>query len=268
MKKKDMENFNDEMIKIFSGVNFKEFENRESKKIIEELSQKNKKLVQDRDSLILQIRRLEKELNKKEDLEYEKILKNFKSRFLSSSENAIKSLATAEYLFLNEGNKIDYSGVFLNYLKAFEIELRNKLDKTNKMTFGKLLNRLKGILELKTFIAALEKIDILELRNKGVHNKLISKLECGKLRKLLLEERWFDRVNQILNDLEEDKNIITTRILNIQEFEGLEMHNGKKYLCFRSKEDVYVLSQINLNFGIREVRGEFINIYGIDYIKI
>ncbi|MGL5124496.1 MAG: hypothetical protein ACRC6U_00700, partial [Fusobacteriaceae bacterium] len=127
MRNKSMEDFNDEMVKIFYGVDFKKFENREAKKIIQEVSEKNKKILQEREALILKIKRLQNELNKKENLDYEKIFKDFQSRFFYSSEDAIKSLATAEYLFLNEGNKIDYSGVFLNYLKAFEIELRNRL---------------------------------------------------------------------------------------------------------------------------------------------
>ncbi|MGL5639164.1 MAG: hypothetical protein ACRCW7_07460 [Cetobacterium sp.] len=267
MRNKNMEDFNDEMVKIFYGVDFKKFENREAKRIIQEVSEKNKKIIQEKDALILKIKRLENELSKKENLNYEKIFKDFQSRFFYSSEDAVKSLATAEYLFLNEGNKIDYSGVFLNYLKAFEIEVRNRLDKSNKMTFGKLLNRLKAISELKTFIAILEKIDILQTRNKGVHNKLISKLECGKLRKLLLEERWFDRVNQILNDLENNKPIIITKMLEIQELEGFEMYSGKKYLCFATKEGLYVLSQTNLELGNKKISGEIVNIYGIDYIK-
>lgn len=196
------------------------------------------------------------------------IRNEFESRFICLNKEALKSLVTAEYQYNKENEYIDYSGVFLCYIKGFEIEIRSRLKRKNKMTLKELISNLNKIPELITFVKALNKINIIEIRNKGVHNSITTKVQCGILRKLLLEDRWLDRTIQILNDVENEGFVSIDREVYIEEIEDDEWYEGKFYRCGRTADGLYILSKSILGIGNYKVQGQLINNYGINYILI
>jgi hypothetical protein len=102
---------------------------------------------------------------------------------------------------------IDYTGVYVNYVKALEIELKRvfriEREKTN---FGDLIKKLSEDSLFRTFVQKLEHEKVLMTRNKSVHQRPISKVECGKIRKLLIEDNWLDRISFLVEESLKERN--------------------------------------------------------------
>lgn len=186
--------FNKEMYDVFSG--YVDVENEEIRRLCKELE-----LIKMRNNdLKLEVTRLKGEnkslkenpRNKKYSIEE---VKNFVEReyeFLSKESR--ESLISAEYLFLNESEDIDYSGVYIGYIKLLEIELKGKLSVKENITFGSLIEKIEQTRIFNGLIQELGKNRVIDNRNRGAHNGIVKKIECGRIRKVLIEEGWLRRI--------------------------------------------------------------------------
>lgn len=267
MKNRKQGTEGEEFAKYFYSFDLEEYENKEAQKIISDLREENKKLKKE-------LKVTSKKINTSLNLEishrnylyndiYEKIKREYD--FLSNSN--ITTLATAEYLYLNETERMDYTGVYISYVKVFELELQKVLKKSgDRNTLGILMRELKDRREFKTFIEALEKMNVVKVRNKAVHRKPISKGECGKLRKLLLEERWLDRICYLLEEGDSSANDYVEEKIFIEDFEGREKLNNQIYNCYLTDKEYYLLTKKNIKTGYLRVRGDIISYSGISYL--
>lgn len=202
--------FNKEMYDIFSG--YVDVENEEIKKLrkeIELMRVRNNDLKMEVTKLRAENKNLkENPKNKKyliNDLR-EKIEKNYD--FLS--EESRETLISAEYIFLNEREDIDYSGVYIGYIKLLEIELKGKLSVKENITFGSLMEKIEQVRVFNGLIQELGKNRVIDNRNRGAHHGVIKKIECGRLRKILIEEGWLRRIVeyfQSINMIEVEEEI-------------------------------------------------------------
>lgn len=202
--------FNKEMYDIFSG--YVDVENEEIKKLrkeIELMRVRNNDLKMEVTKLRAENKNLKgNPKNKKyliNDLR-EKIEKNYD--FLS--EESRETLISAEYIFLNEREDIDYSGVYIGYIKLLEIELKGKLSVKENITFGSLMEKIEQVRVFNGLIQELGKNRVIDNRNRGAHHGVIKKIECGRLRKILIEEGWLRRIVeyfQSINMIEVEEEI-------------------------------------------------------------
>lgn len=196
----NQEEFNKEVYRFFSeGI---DVENEEIKKLRLELE-----LAQaiNRD-LRGKIAKLEGEnKNLKENPRNKKyLLNNIRERieneydFLSKEGREI--LISTEYLYLNENEDIDYSGVYIGYIKLLEIELKGKVSVKENITFGSLIKKIEQVRVFNSLVQELGKNRVIDNRNRGAHNGIIKKIECGRIRKVLIEEGWLRRVVEYFQD--------------------------------------------------------------------
>lgn len=220
--------------KVQEKINYLEIENSK-------LKEENKKL----GKYLKKTSSLAKEKSYK-NISYDEILKKIRKKYSFLGENSKVSLATAEYLFLNETiSAIDYSSSYINYVKAFEIELRRVLKKSNeKLTFGSLMEKLKENTIFKSFVDKIESEKVAKIRNIAVHNKPINKNECGKLRKILIEDAWMDRISYLVEEsLKEKKDSIVDFETYILGVEGREYINKQTYIHYNTDGDMDILSK-------------------------
>ena len=196
----NQEEFNKEVYRFFSeGI---DVENEEIKKLRLELE-----LAQaiNRD-LRGKIAKLEGEnKNLKENPRNKKyLLNNIRERieneydFLSKEGREI--LISTEYLYLNENEDIDYSGVYIGYIKLLEIELKGKVSVKENIRFGSLIEKIEQVRVFNSLVQELGKNRVIDNRNRGAHNGIIKKIECGRIRKVLIEEGWLRRVVEYFQD--------------------------------------------------------------------
>lgn len=201
--------FNKEMYDVFSG--YVDVENEEIRRLRKELE-----LIKMRNNdLKLEVTRLKGEnkslkenpRNKKYSIEEVKSFVEREYEFLSKESR--ESLISAEYLFLNESEDIDYSGVYIGYIKLLEIELKGKLSVKENITFGSLIEKIEQARIFNGLIQELGKNRVIDNRNRGAHNGIVKKIECGRIRKVLIEEGWLRRIveyfqNEDFNSEEEE----------------------------------------------------------------
>lgn len=127
--------FNEEMYNVFSG--YVDVENEEIKRLrkeIELLRMRNSHLKDEVTKLNRENKNLkENPRNKKYPLN--SIRERVEREYDFLSEESRESLISAEYIFLNENEDIDFSGVYIGYIKLFEIELRGKIKLKRKFDF-------------------------------------------------------------------------------------------------------------------------------------
>lgn len=202
--------FNEEVYSFFSGCI--DVENEEIKR----LSKKIELLQMRNDNLEIEIVKLKREnknlkenpKNKKYSLEKLRRIVEEKYDFLSKESR--ESLISAEYIFLNETEDIDYSGTYISYIKPLEIELRGKLSINGNITFGNLMEKIEQVRIFNGLVQELGKNRVIDNRNRGAHSGVIKKIECGRLRKVLIEEGWLRRIVeffQSVNLKEEEEEI-------------------------------------------------------------
>ena len=196
----NQEEFNKEVYRFFSeGI---DVENEEIKKLRLELE-----LAQaiNRD-LRGKIAKLEGEnKNLKENPRNKKyLLNNIRERIEKEydflSEDGREILISTEYLYLNENEDIDYSGVYIGYIKLLEIELKGKVSVKENITFGSLIKKIEQVRVFNSLVQELGKNRVIDNRNRGAHNGIIKKIECGRIRKVLIEEGWLRRVVEYFQD--------------------------------------------------------------------
>ena len=73
-------------------------------------------------------------------------------------------------------------------------------DKKEKLTFGNLMEKLRKNPNFKGFVDRIEAEKVGEVRNSAVHTRPISKYECGKIRKIILEDGWLDRISFLVEE--------------------------------------------------------------------
>ena len=192
----------DEIIEMFYGFDVTEYEDRKARECIEQLTEKNKLLKQNLTILERKLSNINYTINHSKKISYSEMKDRLYNSFDFLQKNSLASLITAEYIFLNETDKdMDYTGVYLGYVKSFEIELRKRIEKKGQsLTLGGLILRLKNHPELRTFIDALDRVKVVSNRNKAVHNHQLSKIECGRLRDVLITNGWLDRICYVLDD--------------------------------------------------------------------
>lgn len=198
----NMNKFNEEMYSFFSS--YVDVENEETKRLSKELELLKIK----NNSLKLEIAKLKGEnKNLKENPNNKKYpIKNLRNKieemydFLSKESKEI--LISTEYIFLNENEDIDYSGVYIGYIKLLEIELRGKLSINENLTFGNLIEKIEQTRMFNGLIQELGKNRVIDNRNRGAHRGIIKKIECGRLRKVLIEEGWLRRIVEYFQSID------------------------------------------------------------------
>ena len=117
--------FNEEMYNVFSG--YIDVENEEIKRLrkeIELLRMRNSHLKDEVTKLNRENTNLkENPRNKKYPLN--SIRERVEREYDFLSEESRESLISAEYIFLNENEDIDFSGVYIGYIKLFEIDRKS-----------------------------------------------------------------------------------------------------------------------------------------------
>lgn len=267
MKSKKQRSQGEEFAKYFYTFDIDEYENKEVQRVVADLKEENKRLKKE---LKVSHKKINTALNLDNSHKnylyadvYERIEKDYD--FLSPPN--ITTLATAEYFYLNETERIDYTGIYISYVKVFELELEKALKKPRyKTTLGRLMCDLKNRREFKTFIEALERMNVVKVRNKAVHRSPISKGECGKLRQLLLEDRWLDRICYLLEEADSSPMDYVEERIFVEDYEGRERVDNQTYNCYLTDQDYYLLTKKNIKRGYLRVWGDVINCSGINYL--
>ena len=68
------------------------------------------------------------------------------------------------------------------------------------ITFGSLIEKIEQVRVFNSLIQELGKNRVIDNRNRGAHNGIIKKIECGRVRKVLIEEGWLRRVVEYFKD--------------------------------------------------------------------
>ena len=245
-RKKDV----DDIGRMFLTFDSEEFCDNEIKKTVNKIKEENKSLVIENKKLI-KIKESNEELIKSKSFKktaYKDIIEKLREKYYSLSGNSITAVATAEYLYINETDiMIDYTGVYVNYVKALEIELKRvfriEREKTN---FGDLIKKLSEDSLFRTFVQKLEHEKVLMTRNKAVHQKPISKVECGKIRKLLIEDNWLDRISFLVEESLKERN---NKELSLEGVIGDKIGflniDGIKYNRYETDLEIDVISSKN-----------------------
>lgn len=269
MKREGYRRDYEEMASYFYEFNFKELEDRAAKTMIERIQLENQRLRKEIKTVKKKLQQDKKIKKLSRRYSYREIFEDIEKRFDYLSSGSIASLATAEYLFLNEREGLDFSCIYISYVKVFEGELRRVFNSFNeRITLGTLMKRLKEVRELRTFVEALERINIIAVRNRAVHQTSISKGECGKLRELLIGDKWLERVCYILDYFTDGKPKREVFQGVIVEWEGREKIGNKLYNCYTTDLGEYILSETNLEVGYIEASGVVMGDRGIEYIVI
>ncbi|TDT72507.1 hypothetical protein EV215_0317 [Hypnocyclicus thermotrophus] len=261
---KKSDNENTEIAKMFIDFNVDEIYNEESKKQLEKLQNEIQQLKKEN-------RKLKKEKenigNTNKKYGYDSIYNKLKSKYNFLLDRSIVSLATAEYLYKNEtNNKMDYSIIYINYIKTLEIELKRVYQYNNtKLTFGNIINRLEKNPLFKTFVYAINKQKVVQTRNIAIHKRVISKMECGKIRKLLIEDDWLSRIAYLLNEVDKENKMVKINMKIIEKKDIITI-NGKNYTHYITDGDIDIISlKTNLN-GKLVGTGEIIEYQCEEYI--
>lgn len=197
----NLNKFNEEMYGFFSS--YIDVENEETKRLCKELEIMKMR----NESLKIEVMKLKrenknlKENPKNKKYSIEKLRNKIEEEYDFLSKESKESLISAEYIFLNENEDIDYSGVYINYIKPLEIELRGKLSIKENLTFGNLMEKIEQIRVFNGLIQELGKNRVIDNRNRGAHSGVIKKIECGRLRKVLIEEGWLRRVVEFFQNV-------------------------------------------------------------------
>ena len=243
LKSKDTE----DIARMFMDFSVDNFHDKEMKKQITLLKDENDRLKKENKNFekhmkVVEVQKKEKSFK---NVSYTEILENIRRKYGFLAENSKNAISTAEYLFLNETiTTIDYTGSYINYIKALEIELRRVFGKSNeKLTFGNLMEKLKTNPSFKTFVEKIENEKVGEVRNLAVHTKPISKHECGKIRKLLVEEGWLDRISFLVEEsLKEKQDSFIEYDSFIINKVGKQFIKGKNYNHYHTDGDMDILS--------------------------
>jgi chaperonin cofactor prefoldin len=224
----------EDIAKMFMDFSVDNLKDKEVKKEIETLRDENQSLKKENKKLINNIKTVEIKVkdNSNKKLPYDKIREDIYRKYSFLTDSSKIALLNAEYTFLNENSGgYDYSGAYVSYVKALEIELRRVFNfKKEKLTFGNLLEKLKKHPEFKTFVDIIEKEKVGEIRNFAVHTRPIAKFECGKIRKLLVEEKWLDRITFLVEESFKEKlNSDIDFDLYIFKKDGYQYYNNKSY---------------------------------------
>lgn len=262
MSKKDL----NEMANLFMNWNLDDCVNDSIKDKNIELSKYNDELKIENKRLIAEINRLKNKLEKKET-PYDEIRRNIEKNYTYISSEGIKTLSTAEYLYENERGNLDYASIYLQYVKVIEMELKDRLGIGDRYTFGNLLNKLESYDVFRTFIKRIKEERILEVRNRAAHLSPITRNECGKIRKLLLEDRWLNNLLMMFDGMEITKNEEVEIDSYIYKTIGYERYNGVLYNCYEG-EVGYILSDKRMSENRVVGKGKIVYIKGIEYILV
>lgn len=268
LKSKDTE----DIARMFMDFSVDNFHDKEMKKQISLLKDENEKLKKENKNFEKHMKVVEVQKKEKafKNVSYNDILAGIRKKYGFLAENSKNSIGTAEYLFLNETNAgIDYTGSYINYIKALEIELRRVFGKSNeKLTFGNLMEKLRNNPSFKTFAERIENEKVGEVRNLAVHNRPISKHECGKIRKLLIEEGWLDRISFLVEEsLKEIKDTNINYDVFIINKIGMQFIKGKNYSHYHTDGDMDLVSlSPNLKDFVKG-KGKIIK-HGVQYFVI
>lgn len=269
LKSKDTE----DIARMFMDFSVDNFHDKETKKEFEKLRDENEKLKKEnknyeKNMKIVEVQKKEKSYK---NVSYNDIYEVVKKKYGFLSENSKNAISSAEYLFQNETTStIDYSGSYINYVKALEIELRRVFGKMNeKLTFGNLMEKLKLNPTFKSFVEKIENERVGEVRNLAVHTRPISKHECGKIRKILMEEGWLDRISFLVEEtLKEKQGSETAYDTFIINKVGKQFYKGKNYTHYHTDGEMDILS---LNPNLKDFvkgKGKVLNINSQFFIII
>ena len=270
MKKAEYGKEFENIANMFYEFDIEKYEDNQMKQLNRDLENRNRELSLELKKITSELEKIKKGQLFAQKKSYVDIYGEVSRNYDFLTEKSRHSLATAEYLYLNERVNMDYTGIYISYLKIIEIELREKLDLRNKSTLGSVFDAIENIPELKTFARAVYNSRILETRNKAVHTTSINKNECGKLRKILIEDNWLDNLKFILEEIAPDKKEIKQVELDllITNVDGYQRYLNKNHICYETQEGHYLLSQNGLELGCSQVRGYWVEIDGIEYIKV
>lgn len=243
LNKRDTE----DIANMFMDFSVETYHDKEMKKQITLLKDENERLKKENKNLekhmkVVEVHKKERIIKK---VSYTEIFDNIKKKYSFLGESSKGAIATAEYLFVNETvNGLDYSGAYINYIKALEIELKRVFGKSNeKLTFGNLMEKLRKNPSFKSFVDRLEGEKVGEIRNFAVHSRPISKNECGKIRKLIIEDDWLNRISFLVEEslkVKKDTNVEYDTF--IIERIGKQFLNGKNYTHYHTDGDMDLLS--------------------------
>ena len=209
----NQEEFNEEVYRFFNeGI---DVENEEIKKLRKELELAqaiNRELRGKIDKLKGENKNLKENPRNKKYL-LNNIRERIEKEYDFLSEDGREILISTEYLYLNENEDIDYSGIYIGYIKLLEIELKGKVSVKENITFGSLIEKIEQVRVFNSLIQELGKNRVIDNRNRGAHNGIIKKIECGRVRKVLIEEGWLRRVveyfkDNLVEEVEEDRFIL------------------------------------------------------------
>lgn len=196
----NQEEFNEEVYRFFNeGI---DVENEEIKKLRKELELAqaiNRELRGKIDKLKGENKNLKENPRNKKYL-LNNIRERIEKEYDFLSEDGREILISTEYLYLNENEDIDYSGIYIGYIKLLEIELKGKVSVKENITFGSLIEKIEQVRVFNSLVQELGKNRVIDNRNRGAHNGIIKKIECGRIRKVLIEEGWLRRVVEYFQD--------------------------------------------------------------------
>lgn len=264
--KKITGNFED-IIGHFYQFNMNEYDNKMAKSLNSELEKENQFLKGELKKLEREFEILKNNFNKKND-SFSYVRDSILKDYPELSQDGLKSLATAEYLFSNEKLSMDYSPIYMNYVKTLELEIKSKLNLYDKSTFGNLIEKLDTLNEFKTFIKELKKNRVIEMRNRAIHVSDLKKSECGKIRNMLFNEGWLSRLLDILHEVKEDTYKEVDLDIYILDNNGWEYFNKKSYFVYETLDNQKILSNKNLQIGTYIGKGKIIEKNNISYIFI
>lgn len=257
-----------EIAKLFYEFSIDDLNNEQAKKTIYEL-EKNNEIYKTQIKLLKSELKNKKESNmNKKKFTFEEVELEIMKQFTELSSESLITLSSAEYLFKNEtAGKLDYTGVYINYIKTMEIELRRVFyNVDDNVTLGKLITKLNQDPLFKTFAERLEKENVIGIRNKAVHSTPISKHQCGKIRQILLEDGWLKRILHLLK--------IKTVVNDTQKIHfngyilkkvGTVIINSISFYKYETIDDIDVLSRHGLICGMYKEDVKLITHQGIDY---
>jgi hypothetical protein len=156
--------------KLFYEFSIDDLNNEQAKKTIYEL-EKNNEIYKTQIKLLKSELKNKKESNmNKKKFTFEEVELEIMKQFTELSSESLITLSSAEYLFKNETTgRLDYTGVYINYIKTMEIELRRVFyNVDDNVTLGKLITKLNQDPLFKTFAERLEKENVIGIRNKAL----------------------------------------------------------------------------------------------------
>ncbi|SJZ95965.1 hypothetical protein SAMN02745174_02088 [Cetobacterium ceti] len=256
----------EDIINHFYQFDMSEYDNKVAKRLNSQLEKENQ-------SLRKKLKDLKREFEKYKNINlknhsFEILKEKLQNRYSTLTEESIKVLTTGEYLFLNEKIDMDYSPIYINYIKVLELEIKNKLNICDKLTFGGLIEKIGNIYEFKTFVDILTKNKIIEMRNRATHLSQLKKSECGKIRTILFDEGWLERLLSILENLNKEKEREIELNIYILDTDGCEFFKNRLYTVCITLDHRRILSNKNIKFGKFKGKGKEIEYNNLNYILI